>query len=103
MPSGWLRSTGPSVRRAGTVRKTDEIDAVRAAREALARDHLAQPRRRGEREALRVLVGTRRGAVQSRTRAIAHLKALLVTAPDYLRRSFRSSSTEQQVVRSLRL
>lgn len=83
--------------------KTDEIDAVRAAREALSRDHLAQPRRRGEREAVRVLVGTRRGAVESRTRAIAHLKALIVTAPDYLRRALRSSSTEHQVLRCLRL
>jgi transposase len=83
--------------------KTDEIDAVRAAREALSREHLAEPRRRGEREALRVLLGTRRGAVESRTRAIAHLKALIVTAPDYLRRSMRWSSSEQQVLRCMKL
>ncbi len=38
--------------------KTDELDAVRAAREALARDHLAQPRQRGDREAMRVLLTT---------------------------------------------
>ena len=31
--------------------KSDELDAARAAREALSRDHLAQPRRRGVREA----------------------------------------------------
>jgi hypothetical protein len=36
--------------------KTDGLDAVRAAREALAREHLAAPRRRGDREAMRVLV-----------------------------------------------
>lgn len=35
--------------------KSDEIDAVRAARQALQEKHLAQPRRRGEREAIRVL------------------------------------------------
>lgn len=43
--------------------KSDELDAVRAAREALSREHLAQPRRRGDREAIRVLVCTREGAV----------------------------------------
>lgn len=41
--------------------KTDTIDAVRAAREALSREHLAQPRRRGDREAMRVLLTTRAG------------------------------------------
>jgi transposase len=35
--------------------KSDSLDAVRAGREALARDHLASPRQRGHREALRVL------------------------------------------------
>jgi hypothetical protein len=39
--------------------KSDELDAVRAAREALSREHLAQPRRRGDREAIRVLVAPR--------------------------------------------
>jgi transposase len=39
--------------------KNDTLDAYRAAREALARDHLAQPRRRGTREAIRVLLCTR--------------------------------------------
>jgi transposase len=33
--------------------KSDTLDAVRAAREALGQDRLAIPRRRGEREALR--------------------------------------------------
>ena len=43
--------------------KTDDLDAVRAAREALGRDHLAQPRRRGDREAIRVLLTTRHSAM----------------------------------------
>jgi hypothetical protein len=38
-------------RRSGA--KSDALDAVRAAWEALAREHLAAPRRRGDREALR--------------------------------------------------
>lgn len=40
--------------------------------------------RREQREAIRVLLVTRQGAVTSRTRAIAHLKGLLVTAPEQL-------------------
>ena len=41
-----------SVRRAGV--KNDDIDAVRAARQALAGIGVSKPRRRGEREAIRV-------------------------------------------------
>lgn len=55
-------------------RKSDTLDAVRAAREILSSDHLIEPRRRGHREALRVLMGTRAGAVSARTAAINHLK-----------------------------
>jgi transposase len=83
--------------------KSDELDAARAAKEALSREHLAQPRRRGEREAVRVLLTTRQGAMTSRTRAIAHLKALLVSAPEGLRQQFRNQTTTQQVTRCARL
>ncbi|MGW5736286.1 IS110 family transposase [Streptomyces sp. NPDC055261] len=54
-------------------RKTDMIDAIRAARDALAAAHLIQPRVRGEREALRVLLVTRQGAVLASTAAINQL------------------------------
>jgi hypothetical protein len=70
--------------------KSDELDAVRAAHEALAREHLAQPRCRGGREAVRVLLVTRRGAVRARTKAINHLKALVVTAREELRHQLRN-------------
>jgi transposase len=83
--------------------KSDHIDAVRAAREALARKHLAQPRRRGTREAIRVLLITRQGAVASRTRAICHLKALLVTAPQQLRDQLRRWPDYDLVARCARL
>jgi transposase len=43
-------------RRSGA--KSDALDAVRAAREALAHDYPLAPRRRGDREALRVLLAT---------------------------------------------
>jgi len=69
--------------------KSDELDALRAAREALSREHLAQPRRRGDREAIRVLVCTREGAILSRTRAITHLHALVVNAPEGIRNQLR--------------
>lgn len=62
-------------------RKSDGIDAVRAAREALSCDRPVVPRSRGEREALRVLISTRASAVTARSRAINHLKALIVSAP----------------------
>jgi hypothetical protein len=65
-------------RRSGA--KSNELDAIRAAKEALEREHPTQPRRRGDREAIRVLQRTREGAVRSRSRAIWHLKALVVTA-----------------------
>lgn len=83
--------------------KSDELDAIRAAREALARKHLAQPRCRGEREAVRVLLITRRGAVRARTKAINQLKALVVTAREELRHQLRNLDTDELVVRCARL
>jgi len=83
--------------------KSDELDAARAAREALSREHLAQPRRRGDREAIRVLLTTRHGTVVSRTRAVCHLKALLVSAPEQLRHHFRHMRTDEQLARCARL
>jgi transposase len=69
--------------------KSDSLDAVRAAREALGRQKWAAPRSRNEREAMRVLVATREGAVRDRTRAINQLKAMIVSAPDALRDRLR--------------
>lgn len=83
--------------------KSDELDAIRAAHEALAREHLTQPRRRGSREALRVLLATRRGAVQARTRAVAALQALVVNAPEGLRDRLRRLGTDELVLRCARL
>lgn len=83
--------------------KSDDLDAVRAAREALSREHLTQPRRGGEREAIRVLLATRRGAIEARTQAIALLKATIVSAPEGLRLHFRSMTTDEQLTRAARL
>ena len=83
--------------------KSDELDAVRAAREALSREHLAQPRQRGDREAMRVLLSTRAGTVRARTKAICQLKALIVSAPEQLRDQLRRGSTDEQLDRCARL
>src|SRR3954467_1329828 len=83
--------------------KSDELDAIRAAREVLQRAHLAQPRARGDREAIRVLLITRRGAVRARTKAINHLKALVVTAREELRHQLRNLDTDELVTRCARL
>ena len=83
--------------------KTDELDAVRAAREALSRDHLAAPRARGDREAMRVLLAARQGAIVGRTKAISQLKALIVNAPEALREQLRRGTTDQQLDRCSRL
>ena len=80
--------------------KSDELDAVRAAREALGRDRLHQPRAHdGHREALRVHTVTRAGVVRARTAAINELKALELTAPDDLRQELRHLTTKALVKR----
>jgi transposase len=69
--------------------KSDEIDAVRAARQALAGIGVGEPRCRGEREAIRVLLTTRAQAIEFRTRTISALHALVTSAPDSLRERLR--------------
>jgi transposase len=73
-------------RRAG---KSDPIDAVRAARELLARPHPGQLRADGDREALRLLMCDRDNAVQSAKTARTALTSLIVTAPAPLREQLR--------------
>lgn len=83
--------------------KSDEIDAVRAAREALAREHLAQPRSDGERAALSVRLAARRSAVDASTTAQRQLHALVVAAPETLRGRLRGKSTAEMVRTCARL
>ncbi|MGW6215802.1 transposase [Streptomyces sp. NPDC055109] len=73
------------------------LDAIRPAKDTLSTEHLIQPRLRGEREALRVLLATRQGAVLSSTAAINQLKALIVSAPDDLRAKLRNLKRPAQV------
>ena len=77
--------------------KSDALDAVRAAREALSQNRPASPRRRGEREALRALLTTRRCATLARVAGIGQLKALIVGAPEDLRAELRGQPTSRQI------
>jgi transposase len=83
--------------------KSDALDAIRAAREALACDHLVIPRRRGDREALRVLLATRHSACRPKVSATNQLKALIVGAPEELRAELRGLGTKRQISRCARL
>lgn len=76
--------------------KSDPADAARAARDALSAPQLAQPRCDGPREALRILLTARSHATTARTSAVNTLKALLLGAPDELRRQLRGLSTPRQ-------
>ena len=71
--------------------KSDALAAIRAGREALARDHLTTPGQRGHREALRVLHTTRAAVVAARADARRQLKALIVTASEPLRDTLRGA------------
>jgi transposase len=90
-----------SARRTGA--KSDALDAVRAARQALIEDHPLNPCRRGDREALRVLLATRHGACVAKVSATNQLKALIVGAPEELRAELRGLGTNRQVARCSRL
>jgi transposase len=81
--------------------KSDPIDAVHAARTALAIDaepgaRNATPRADGRREALRILLVTRRHATDTRTATTNLFKSLLLGAGD-LREHLRGLSTPKQV------
>jgi len=80
-------------RRAG---KSDPIDAVRAARELLARPHPGQMRADGDREALRLLMIDRDNAVTSAKTARTALASVLVTAPAPLRDQLRHIPPERR-------
>src|SRR3954469_5964241 len=69
--------------------KSDPLDAIRAAREAMARPRLGTPRSGGERQALSVLLTARRSAVNASTEAQLQVFSLVVAAPEPIRVRFR--------------
>ncbi len=77
--------------------KSDPIDAVRAAREALSRQHLSEPRAEGERAAFSVRLAARRLAVDSGTDAQHQIHGLVVAAPERLRSKLRNKTTAEML------
>jgi len=69
--------------------KSDPLDAIRAAREALARPRLGTPRSGGDRQALSVLLAARRSAVDAAGVAQRQLFSLVIAAPEPIRERFR--------------
>src|SRR5215213_6288842 len=88
-------------RRAGA--KSDPIDAERAARDALARTRLAQPKTGAERAALQMLLTARRAAVQAATTAQRQLLSMVITSPESIRGRFRGQTTRAMITTASRL
>jgi transposase len=88
-------------RRAGA--KSDPIDAERAARDALARTRLAQPKTGAERAALQTRLTARRAAVEAAAAAQRQLLALVITAPEAVRARFRGQTTRAMIATAARL
>lgn len=65
--------------------KSDEIDALLAARKVIANEGLSTPRAGGTRQALQALLVAQRSCVSERTRLLNQLQALHTTAPVALR------------------
>ena len=83
--------------------KSDPLDAVRAAREALSRPQLAEPKSAGARAQLAVLTAARRSAVDAATDAQRQLHAIVIAAPEVLRAKFRAQSTTVMLTTAARL
>nr|WP_208869605.1 transposase [Micromonospora cremea] len=88
-------------RRAGA--KSDPIDAERAARDALARTRLAQPKTGAQRAALQVRLTARRAAVEASADAQRQLHAMVITAPEVVRARSRGQSTRVMLTTATRL
>src|SRR5437773_2737416 len=93
----------PQRRKPGAAGKSDQLDAIKVAREALGREHHAVPRQRGNREAIRVLLSTREGVVTASRQALNQLYALVVTAPEPIHDRLIRFKGEQLVNACIRL
>ncbi len=84
--------------------KSDPIDALEAAKTALAAEHTVTPKdTTGQVEALRYLMVARRSALKARTAAQVQIKSLLVTAPDSLRQRLRDLNDTALITQIARL
>jgi transposase len=84
--------------------KSDPVDAETAARATLAGTARGTPKSRdGGVEMIRVLRVARRSAIRSRTQAVNQLHALVLTAPEELRRRLRGLRPKDLVIAAARL
>jgi transposase len=91
---------GRPPRRGGV--KTDQIDAIRCGREALANEIHAQPRTGPQRDALALLLAARSSAVEASKIAQTQLQSFIVGAPEHLRDQLRVNATTFQRVTACR-
>lgn len=83
--------------------KSDPLDAEQAARTVLSGQGATTPKSAsGAVECLRMLLTERRSANKSRTQTINQLHAVLVTAPDLVRNTYRGLITEQIITKAAR-
>jgi transposase len=82
--------------------KDDPLDAIRAARTGLAAETRTLPRAGQRQEALRVLLLSRRSAVDVRRVALVQLRSVIVTAPEQLRDELRRLPVTKLVQRCSR-
>ena len=79
--------------------KSDPIDAIAAAKTALAGERTGTPKQRdGRVEALRNLRVARRSAIDQRADTQRQIKTLIVTAPDELRTQLRGLIVRQLII-----
>jgi transposase len=90
-------------RRARRAGKSDPIDALLAARAALASGQVRQPRIDGEREAARLLLVERDRLVRHRTAVLNQMRDLVLTAPEELRERLRGRTIAGLVASCLAL
>lgn len=83
--------------------KSDPLDAIRAAREALSRARLGTPRAGGDRQALSVLLAARRSAVHAATEAQQQVFSLVIAAPEPIRARFRGQKLPQMLTTATNL
>lgn len=77
--------------------KSDPLDAIRAAREALSRTRLGTPRSGADRQALSVLLAARRSAVEASTDAQRQVFSLVIAAPEKIRDRFRGMKIPRMI------
>lgn len=83
--------------------KSDPLDAIRAAREAMERPRLGTPRSGGERQALSVLLTARRSAINASTEAQLQMFSLVIASPEPIRVRFRGQKLAAMLNTAARL